>query len=63
MTPYQKALRRMVWELEGPVMGRYHTLAERFGVSSRTVYRWLKGETHPSPEHRDLIENYMEVTG
>lgn len=70
-TPAQEAYDRVLTEaarraLADPSGGRGHpdtgreALAERLGVSTRTVTRYLGGESGPSPPERMMMEQIVE---
>ena len=41
----------------------YQSIADELGVDRRTIFRWVKSETHPTPQilTNDYLENRLQT--
>ena len=56
----RRTIRRLVVALDGSMLERHQKLADQLGVSMRTIYRWLRGETMPNQDQRRRLSELSE---
>lgn len=51
----RRLIRRLLAAEDGSMGERHERLAEYLGITTRTLYRWERGDSKPSQKHYDRL--------